>query len=362
MRITKIELSGFRNLKGVSIIPHPGTNLIVGDNAQGKTNLLEGIFMFTGQGSFRGARDSEMIMENAPRAELSLGFIGGGRENIAGIILGERRAVSLNGVKKEALSGLTGSFLAVVFSPGHLSLIREGPVFRRAFLDGAISQLKPRYSAVLNQYNRALSQRGALLRDAACHPALMDTLPVWDSHVAKLGALIVKTRESYIDRLSPKAAAAYSDMTGGRESLSLGYSRSFLQGEDIEQAMLEGLLSSRSADLSQGRTTIGPHRDDLKVEIENRSARNFGSQGQQRSAVLCLKIAEAGLMAEVGGEEPVVLLDDVLSELDAGRRAYLLSGLKSRQVFITSCEDISITGKMKTGAAFRVKSGEISPA
>ncbi len=360
MRITQIEIGGFRNLKSVELAPHPEVNLIVGDNAQGKTNLLEAIYLFTGQGSFRGATDSQMLMQGAPKAELHLSFIGGGRDNLAEITLGERRSIHLNGLKKDSLQSLTGSFLAVVFSPSHLSLVREGPVFRRAFLDGAIAQLKPRYGAVMSQYNRALSQRGALLRDAACHAALIDTLPIWDSHVAKLGALIVRTRESYIHRLSPQAADAYSRMTGGKEQLRLRYGRSFPEGEDIEHILLESLKACRSTDLSQGRTTIGPHRDDLIVEIEGLSARNYGSQGQQRSAVLCLKIAEAGLMAELSGEQPVVLLDDVLSELDAGRRAYLISGLTGRQVFITSCDDAALMD-FASGAMFKVTAGAIKP-
>ena len=359
MQITEIELLTFRNIRAAAIKPSSGVNLIIGDNAQGKTNLLEAIYLFTGQGSFRAVREHEMIMKGEPHSRLKLKFAGGGRDNEVEIVLGEKRHASLNGLEKESPRGLTGSFLSVVFSPTHLSLIKDGPALRRAFLDEAIAQLKPRYAAVLTQYNRVLSQRAALLRDAVFHADLLDTLDVWDANLIKLGGLIVRTRESYVHLLSPEATAIYDAMTDGGECLALGYARSFDEGEDVESALEKKLRANRAIDLKNGNTSTGPHRDDLDIQIGGLSARSYGSQGQQRSAVLCLKLAEASLMARLSGEQPVVLLDDVLSELDQGRRDYLLGGLKDRQVFITCC-DPDAFGSMGAGCVFRVQGGVVT--
>lgn len=359
MRITEISASSFRNIDEARLMPSPGINLFLGDNAQGKTNLIEAVYMFTGQGSFRTAREHEMVMKGKSQSRLKLSFNGGGRDNDAEIILGEKRGAFLNGLDRETPRGLLGSFLAVVFSPTHLSLIKGGPALRRDFLDTAISQLKPRYSKILAGYNRSLSQRSALLKDALRHPSLIDTLEVWDQNLARLGGLIIKTRESYAERLSPEAARAYSDMTGGRESMSIEYRRSIGKDSDAEAALLRSLSENRQADLKLGTTSAGPHRDDLEVMIGGMSARGYGSQGQQRSAVLCLKLAEASLMASVSGDEPVMLLDDVLSELDKGRRDYLLGGLRGRQVFITCCGS-EAAESLFSGKVFSVKAGVVT--
>ena len=351
MKVLELRASGFRNLETLRFSPCGGLNAVTGENAQGKTNLLEAMWLFTGGRSFRGARDQELVRAGAQEARLSLTFFSGGREQRAELTLrgGARQAV-LNGVPKRGMAELIGRFCAVVFSPEHLSLVKGGPAERRAFLDSALCQAKPSYAIAYARYRRTLNQRNALLKDIARHPELEDTLPIWDDRLCRSGAVLIRERRAYLERFAPRASAHYAGIAHGREELRLTYEPSC--GGD----MAESLRRALREDIRFGHTSVGPHRDDIGIEIGGMAARLYASQGQQRSAVLAMKLAEAAVLAEACGEEPVVFLDDVLSELDGSRQLYLLSSLSGRQSFLTGCE-LPPRALGGTAARFLVRGG-----
>lgn len=356
MQITRLETDGYRNLKTGGFEPSPGVNILYGDNGQGKTNLLEAVWLFTGGRSFRGSRDSDLVGFSREEASLRLTFAAGGREQEAEIRIRGRRSAVLNGVPQPAASRLAGVFCAVVFSPAHLSLIKDGPEGRRRFLDAAYCQLRPGYVATLSGYSRALAQRNALLRQARQEGGPLSRweglLEAWDERLAQLGARVEAARAAYVRRIQPLAAAICDGLSGGKESLSLALPDS--GGE--EGGLLERLRAARAADFAAGFTTVGPHRADLEVRINGLSGRAFGSQGQQRSAVLALKLAEASLLREVTGEQPVALLDDVMSELDVSRQEYILNHIEGWQVFITCCDPAAVK-RLAQGRAFHMADG-----
>ncbi len=365
MRVEKLAFSGYRNLQEGEWIPSAGVNIVYGDNAQGKTNLLEAVWLFTGGRSFRGARDSELVGFGKEKASLHLEFYAQERMQEAEITIQKRRSAVLNGVPQPAASRLTGRFCAVVFSPAHLSLIKDGPEERRRFLDAAYCQLRPGYISSLSEYTRTLAQRNALLKDARAsvlpRNACEDMLDVWDRKLAQAGSRLMTAREAYVRKIQPLAAAIYDGLSGGRERFSLCLRE---VGESDGKActpewLFSQLQTARQADLAAGFTTVGPHRTDLEVHINDMSARVFGSQGQQRSAVLALKLAEASILREVTGEQPVALLDDVMSELDVFRQDYILNHIHDWQVFITCCDPAAIR-RLDGGSVYRVENGHIT--
>lgn len=350
MNVKRFGWSNFRNLSEGEIFPSPGVNVICGNNAQGKTNLLEGMWLFTGERSFRGAKDSELVKKGSDRGEISLDFYGAERDQNAKIkIINGRRSAELNGVPKKSCTALIGEFRAAVFSPEHLSLLQGGPAGRRNFIDAALCQIKPAYAALFAEYNRSLAQRNALLKDIPRSAELLDTLEVWDVRLVQFGEKIMRGRAAYLEKLAPPAAGFYSGMCGGREILELSYERN---ASDFAAALKE----SRRADLITGHTGVGPHRDDIAVSISGMDARAYGSQGQKRSAVIALKLAEAQLLTQITGETPVIFLDDVLSELDDERQGYLLNRLTGFQVFITCCGPEAARAP-ECGSVFHVEHG-----
>lgn len=365
MYIRRLATQNFRNLRDGELFPCQGVNVIYGGNAQGKTNLLEALWLFTGGHSFRGAKDAELPrlspdgQTNMARASLTLDFFSEERPQTATLnIENGRRNSVINGVKKKTGSALVGKMRSVIFSPEHLLLVKEGPSRRRSFVDGALCQLKPGYAGVLSLFQRALLQRNALLKDMVRFPELGDTLGIWDARFAKLGGEVMAERDAYIKRLAPKVQEIYGGISKGREELVVSYAPA-VKGVG-EQAILEELTRTQRSDIRAGFTTVGPHRDDLEITLNGVSARAFGSQGQQRSAVLALKLAEAETLSRLTGETPVVLLDDVMSELDQSRQDYLLNHLHGRQVFITCCSPETVS-LMETGRRFRVEAGQVEP-
>lgn len=348
MYIEQLEYRFYRNLKHAVYAPAPTVNIICGDNAQGKTNLLECIWLFTGGRSFRGSKESELIRFGEEQALARMQFFSEGRhQTLEYLISGGKRTAFLNGVKKTSLSQIVGHFCAVVFSPNHLMLIKNGPEERRNFLDGALCQLKPSYVVTLGRYRKALEERNSLLKDIRRHRELQEMLPLWDERLSAEGAVIARERAALMQELSGIASSFYSGISGGRETLTLTYrtvgGRTGHPDElkTLEQEMKERLSERREEELFCGYTTVGVHRDDISVCIDQKEARSFGSQGQQRSAVLAMKLAEAEVIARFKEEKPVVLLDDVLSELDPFRKEYLLKRIEGMQVFITCCETIT---------------------
>ncbi len=366
MVIRELSIRDFRNIERLELEPGDGVNVIYGDNAQGKTNLVEALYLLTGQKSFRQTKESDFVRFGQKRGEITARFFGGGREQEARLILeGGKRAAALNDLPVN-IGELTGRFFAVVFSPSELSLIQDGPSQRRAFLDGAITQVMPRYQKTMSDLSRVLFQRNSLLYDLSRHPGMDEgLLEVWDRSFAKLSYSIVNARCRYLCRLAPFGEEIYRNISGGKEAFTMAYQCSVpgdwgqLGEQEGEKLILQALEKARREDLKNGYTTLGPHRDDIDLRVNGISARAYGSQGQQRSCALTLKLAECQVIQQVAGEQPVILLDDVLSELDKTRRDYFLSGLAPGQLFITCCDRAGFSS-IQNGITWRIQGGELA--
>lgn len=363
MKINRIKICDFRNLTLLELSLCESANIIYGDNGQGKTNFVEAVWMMTGAKSFRGAKDREMVRFDAPCATIDADFFAAGRDQTARMVIENRRAASLNEIPLKSALGLAGNFCAVVFSPTHLSLVKNGPQEKRKFIDTSICQIKPKYIAVLGQYTRALDQRNRLLKDVGYEKTLIDTLDIWDARLASYAAVLVKTRATFLEKLLPFARETYAGISGEKELLHFGYASSLPCALDadipsIERQLLAALQARRQEDVRARMSLYGPHRDDIEITLDGFSARAYASQGQQRSCVLALKLAECELIRETIGEYPVVLLDDVMSELDLSRRDYLLNHLRDRQLIMTCC-DKAYFKTLGRGVGVKIKGGVI---
>lgn len=363
MIITGLKFENFRNLENNHISFGDKMNVIVGDNGQGKTNLLECIWMFNGVRSFRGAKDRDLVQFGKKTAKIEIEFFSEERDQTARLeFANNKREAYINDIKKPAPSHLMGKITSIVFSPEHLSLVKDGPNVRRKFIDSAICQVKPKYSVYLAKYNRILNQRNALLKDIANYSELADTLEIWDRELAVNGAVIISERLKYIARLSELAREYHSGISENKEKLEILYKNRYTPDTlvtEIAEDFFDLLSKHRKEDLMLRCTTKGPHRDDIEININGRGARQYASQGQQRSAVLSLKLAEASLVDILTGENAVILLDDVLSELDKERQSFLLNKIQNRQVFITCC-DYSTEALLESGRMFMVKNGNVA--
>lgn len=361
MKLQNLCFKNYRNLGDFSLNPDENVNLIYGENAQGKTNIIEAIWLFTGEKSFRGSKDSELIdiFKRDEEMSLKINYYCGERDNDSEIkIIDGKRKIIINDVPRKGTSALIGKFCAVVFSPENLSLIKGSPVYRRDFIDNAICQTKPLYSKVLYQYEHTLFQRNSLLKDILKHRELKDTIEIWDERLSFFGSKIIKQRLEYIDKIKEYSKKIYYDISGKKEEIDILYISTIGSEKDIYENMIEEYKESFNDDINLGYTTKGPHRDDIDFKINGLSAKNFGSQGQQRSVVLTLKFAEAEILSETLGEKPVLLLDDVMSELDYKRQEYVLNHIDGYQVFITCC-DIKNTENFKNGSVFHIDQGKI---
>lgn len=365
MRVIALKFENYRNLKDNIITPCDGVNIIYGDNAQGKTNLLESIWLFCGGHSFRSSKDSEVINWNSDYAKLEMRFFGQEREQTAKILFkGNKKQVEINGVEKKSAAALIEKYCAVVFSPEHLNLIKRGPSERRKFIDSAICREKLKNAVILSKYNRILNQRNSLLKDILRRPSLEETLEIWDEPLIKNGALLIKKRIDYVNLLSKRAAVYHDGISKSSEKLKIAYISScdITQNDSLDEIyykLKNSIEKHKKEDIKTGFTNIGPHRDDIEIIINDKNAKSFASQGQQRSAVLSLKLAEASVLKERMGEQPIILLDDVLSELDSKRQDFLLNELLDCQVFITCCEK-SNKEQLKNGKVFYLSNGEVS--
>ncbi len=348
MRARKITVRDFRNIKEATVEFADGINVIYGDNAEGKTNLLEALYFAAIGKSFRGQHVSELIRFGEREAYLLLDFHAAGRDQSISLGLSGARVRSAlkNRVKCRRMSELVGSFRAVLFCPEHLSLIKDGPAERRQFLDIAISAAEPLYLSALQRYNRVLKQRNTLLKAAEKDMDLfLATVPVWSKQLAREGAYIARSRARYVKKAAAIVKSCFADMTGEREEPELLYLgvggkdyNDYENLEKTEELLLKKLTENHIREIAAGTTLWGIHKDDIEVLLNGRSARSFCSQGQQRSLALSLKIAEGELCKQDSGEYPVFLFDDVLSELDRSRREYLLHHALGKQVIMTTCE------------------------
>jgi DNA replication and repair protein RecF len=362
MEIERYSAENYRNIDKTEFMPSPGINVIYGENGQGKTNIIESIWLYTGCQSFRTRKCNELVKENKPFAKTEIDFFARGRTQNAQMTIDTKRQVRLNGISQETPRKLLGEFQAVVFSPSSLSVIKDGPSEKRRFLDIAISLLKPNYACLLSRYIKAMAHRNALLKQLSEKRGSGDLLEPWDEELSRIGAKILVYRYKYIEQLSVIATDIYAGISSGKETLDIGYIQSFKSEagneKEIQAEMISVLEKNRQTDIRRQITCAGPHKDDILFDINGLNGRSYGSQGQQRSCALALKLGEAAVLRESSGEQPVALLDDVMSELDSSRQRFLLDYLEGWQVFITCC-DPSILSRVNTGKIFEVKAGQI---
>lgn len=365
MRIDRLLLENFRNYKHQEISFDPDCNVIFGDNAQGKTNLLEAIRYLSCGGSNRAKSDQELIGFSAENAVLSGEIFSRDREFAlrAELYREKRRRLWINKVPAKTAAELSGVMQTVFFCPEDLLLIREGAAARRRFLDTALCQLRPRYAAALASYRRAYAHKTRILRDCEKQPGLLQMLPEFNERLVQCGAVIIHYRAQFIQRLAVIAAANHADCSGGKERLFVSYKTiSSVQDPLAEPAILARQLrvhmeEHKCAELASRLCLSGPHKDDLCVEIDGRDTKTYSSQGQTRTAALSLKLAEREIYKNAFGEAPVLLLDDVLSELDPRRQEFVLNRIAGGQVFITCCEDDRLP-LLLGGKVFHVAAGQ----
>jgi len=335
LRLTSLQLRNYRNYQRLDLEPGSRLNVFLGANGEGKTNLLESVALLALSSSPRARRDSELVGPLAPEARIGAVVESGARRAEIGISIrveGERarRRIEVDGQARRAVD-LPGLFRVTLFWPDDLNLIKSGPEHRRRLLNEMLVQVRPGYARTLSRYQRVLLQRNALLKQVSLGEQQVSLLDTWDPELARLGGELAEARRHAVAALSLIAPGGHAALSGG-ETLELDYAG---PADDLLQA----LYAARRDDVRRGSTSVGPHRDDVPIRIDGREARAFASQGQQRTAVVSIKLAEAAVVAEMTGEQPVLLLDDVLSELDAGRRRALLERVGGGgQVIITSVE------------------------
>ncbi len=365
MIIKSIGLTNFRNYVSENFELSPGTNVIFGDNAQGKTNFLEAAYYMTCGKSFRGVRDREMILTGADSAEILAAVQTETHDYTlkASFFAKGRRKLEINGVPARKAAELSGRLRAVLFSPDDLYLIKDGAVARRRFMDMAFSQLRPKYAQAISTYRRLQEHKTRILRDWREKPSLLETLTTFNIQMAEIGAVIIGYRRLFLDKIFKYAYEIHNEISGGREELTLKYKTLSTiddPGKKIPELcsdILRHMESHREAELAGGSALSGPHKDDIEIFIDGNPAKVYASQGQTRTAALSLKLAERELFYSDTGEYPVLLLDDVLSELDNRRRDFVLNRIKSGQVFITLCDDRELAGYK--GRNFEITKGII---
>jgi len=336
MYIDTISFENFRCIESGEISFSSGVNLLSGGNAQGKTSVIEGIYMFAHGRSFRSAKDREIIRFGCDMAHSCLKFTDRRRKNEMEIALTStgRRAFVKNGVSMRRLSEFVGCFRAVLFCPAHLSIVREGPAVRRTFVDMALTQLSPSFIRALQKYSDLLHQRNKLIKlwydDRNAYESTID---IWSHELAVSANEVALMRYNYCEKLNKEVSFLISDMTGGKEKVCLKYTE-----PDSIEGYENKLTINRDREIKAGTTLYGAHRDDISITLNGNDARSYGSQGQQRSIALAMKLAEGEISKNETGEYPVFLFDDILSELDNSRRSFVLAGLEGRQVIITSCD------------------------
>ncbi|MBE6740326.1 MAG: DNA replication/repair protein RecF [Ruminococcaceae bacterium] len=353
MKIKKLKCFNFRNILDTEIIADSGMNVICGENAQGKTNLIEAIWLFSGAKSFRNTKDSSFLNFEKQKARTEIEFISGGIENTAIMEFSDKRKAFLNEKLLNNPSKLAGNFNAIIFSPADLSLVKDGPQARRRFLDVAIGQLYPNYINILADYLRAVKQRNQVIKELRFDGSIEIMLDVFEEEIADKGIKLINYRKKYIEEISGFVSDIYNGLSSGKEKLLIKYLTSV-----NEENYKEKLKNSRKEDSFSGITSIGPHRDDIIFNLNGINARNYGSQGQQRSIAISLKLAQAQVIKNKSGEYPICLLDDVMSELDPSRQSYILNHIRDWQCFLSCCDPSNIAN-LKSGKVFEVKKGEV---
>ena len=365
MRLLDLNLRNFRNYEQLNLSFDPGVNLIVGNNAQGKTNLLEAVSYLGSGKSFRAQKQAEMVRFGADFADLEGKVFSQNREQELRYVLfsaSRPRQIWRNGAKKKSAAELSGVLPTVLFCPEDLMVLKTGAAQRRRLGDHALCDLRPNYDAALTEYNRILDQKSRILKDHFEYPHLLEILPEYNTRLCQVGALPISYRARFYDSLGKAAAAYHGQFSGGAEEFRLDYKTvstvkdPFAPVSQLTQDLLDHQASHHRAEIESGQCLTGPHKDDFSVSLSGIDLKAYGSQGQTRTAAISLKLAQRELMAREWGEEPVLLLDDVLSELDQGRQDFILNQIVSGQVFITCCEPGRFT---KLGKNIEIQKGKV---
>jgi len=366
MTVNELHLNGFRNYSNVSAYFCDSVNVITGRNAQGKTNLVEAIFYLAAGRSFRPASDKEMITIDRDGASIRAGIVSSEREQTleARIFRGRRRELFANDVKLKSVNELAGKLTSVVFCPDDLTLIKDGAAVRRKMMDNCLSQLRPGYLAALTEFNKLYDHKTRILKDHHDKPSLLDLLDDFNLRLAQQSARLIYYRSAFSEGLAKRAAGIHDEFTDGTEALSIVYKtvgRMDAAGkkpEEILPDLLEHQKEHRNAEIRSGQCLSGAHKDDLEIEINGMAARKYASQGQARTASVSIKLSERDIHYDDRKEYPVLLLDDVLSELDSKRQSFILSKIRHGQVFITCCDETAVSAD-HDGKTLRVENGNI---
>lgn len=358
MIITKLELSNFRNYKLLKLDFDSKTNILYGNNAQGKTNILESIYMCSTTKSHRSNKDFELINFDSDEGHIKLYINKNNREQRIDIHLRKNKSkgIAINGIPIKKASELFGIFNVIIFSPEDLNIIKNGPSERRKFMDMELCQLDKIYVYNLVNYNKVLSQRNQLLKDLYFRPELKQTLDVWDMQLAEYGSKVIKRREQFIKEISNILIPIHDELTNGQEEIEVIYDKNTQSNE-----LYENIILNREKDIKYKTTSVGPHRDDILFFNKGKNIKTYGSQGQKRTIALSLKLAEIELVKSLINDKPVLLLDDVLSELDSDRQNHLLKSLDNIQTIITCTGlDEFIENRFKINKVFQVTNGNVA--
>ena len=361
MKITHIELRNFRNYEELSLDLDPEVNLIIGKNAQGKTNLIEAIYLSSIGRSFRTSHDREMIRMGQDTFYVKVNCekeVISTRVEISSSRAG-KKIIKKDGQNIRKMSELLENILIVIFSPDDLRIVKDEPEKRRKFIDRELSQVKPAYYSVLTSYKKTLQERNACLKEEK-NLSLID---LYDEQLIHYGAEVISMRKEFVEKISRISGKIHSLVTNGREEMEIRYDpnvKSFDDKKEQEEEIRRILERSREQDIRFMTTSRGPHKDDIQFFVNGMNARNYGSQGQQRTAALSLKLAELELILEETGERAVLLLDDVMSELDEERRTYLIGALRENQLFITTTDiDENIRNNYPEARIFTIEKGKV---
>lgn len=357
MIIKSLELSHFRNYETLDLLFDKGTNILYGDNAQGKTNILEAIYLSATTKSHKGSKDKDVISFGEEESHIRTYLEKDGVEVKVDMHLrsNKSKGIAINGQKIKKAAELLGILNVVFFSPEDLSIIKNGPAERRRFVDMELCQLDSFYLYNLNHYNKIVNQRNKLLKDLYLNPSLRETLTIWDSQLVSFGGKIIERRRQFIEQLNDIIKEIHSKLSGGKEELVIQYEPD-VEIEDFEKK----LKYNQERDIKLKQTSAGPHRDDFSFLIQDIDIRRFGSQGQQRTVALSLKLSEIELVKKMTKDTPVLLLDDVLSELDSNRQNYLLNSIGDIQTIITCTGlDEFINNRFEINKIYKVTAGRV---
>ena len=360
MYIKEIELTNFRNYKEQKVSFSRGVNIFIGKNAQGKTNLLEGIYLNAFGKSFKSVRDKELIRFGEDYCRISSVAEDEENELTTEILIQSdgRKGIKKDGIKVIKSSELLDRIYIIIFSPEDLRIVKDEPEKRRRFINRELCQIRAGYLSDLNDYNKILKQRNTYLKEKSIDYDLLD---IWDRQLAASGTRIIRKRKQFIDRIDEISRRIHSGITEGQENLELQYESNIPASDNSEETFYDYLAAAREDDIRTGTTSKGPHRDDIKISADGIDLRRFGSQGQQRTAALSLKLSEIKIIEEEKGEKPILLLDDVLSELDNDRQTMLIRSLGENQLFITTTEiSENVARRLPTGKYFKIVNGEVT--